>query len=288
MGRIARHVLLPAVLFLLAGCASVSPGGPGREFQGASGPVAWEVVDIGQVVSTDGQRMRWTYRIVLRETAGSTVQFERLERGSRGGPEAFGGALRPQPFQRTLWPNSEIREPFVETWGWASYSPQFGGAATIGALNVEYRFVGKDAGGQGITVTVRVRLDRSIGKVARPLPATSPPGAARPLDPSDLETLAGTWRGAYRMLGGATSFDIPVEFTLRPDGSFEANENDPVTNRFTGTVRVLDGKLAYSQRNDRGTLSVHESDGRRTIFGQVGGPPGSPSTYTLRLEVVPR
>ena len=50
-----------------------------------------------------------------------------------------------------------------------------------------------------------------------------------------------------------TDIDTPLEVIIRDDGSFEASENSPVTNRFRGTVSIRDGQVVYAQRNDSGT-----------------------------------
>jgi hypothetical protein len=86
---------------------------------------------------------------------------------------------------------------------------------------------------------------------------------------------------------------VPVEFTIQGDGSFEAGENDPITNRYGGTLHIRDGKLAYAQRNDTGTLALHEGGGKRFLAGHVSGQredsagaPPSTVSYTIRLESV--
>jgi hypothetical protein len=38
---------------------------------------------MGRITRSDGMRLRWSYTIVLREKAGSAVQFESLEQGDR-------------------------------------------------------------------------------------------------------------------------------------------------------------------------------------------------------------
>ena len=95
------------------------------------------------------------------------------------------------------------------------------------------------------------------------------------------------WRGGYRMNLSGNEFDVPLEATIRADGSVEFGENDPVTNRFRGTLRVQDGRLAYSRGNDSGILILHESGGKRVLSGtvtMVRG--GSTSSYTVRLEAL--
>jgi hypothetical protein len=68
-GNNARHggrlALSVALLLVTIGCASVEPGGPGP-LRGASGSITWEVSNIGRVVSSDNQRVRWSYLINLK------------------------------------------------------------------------------------------------------------------------------------------------------------------------------------------------------------------------------
>jgi hypothetical protein len=154
-------------------------------------------------------------------------------------------------------------------------------------VTFERRFVGKDAEGRALAVPVRVILDPSVGKRTRPIPAVGSLPAARAIRPDDLGSLAGRWRGSYRV----QNFDVPLEVTIRENGSFEAAENDPVTNRFGGTFRVEDGKLAFTQRNDTGTVTLHEGGDRRILAGQIRGSRGSPPaavSYAIRLEAEPQ
>ena len=279
----------------MTGCATTPGADQGRQFRGTSGAIVWEVVDIGQVVSPDNRRMRWSYTVVLRETAGSPVQFENMERSSYSfGAEIVGGGVRTWPFRRRLEAKSEIRVPLTDSWGWTATSSgriAFGGAATISPLIVEYRFRGTDGQARPTMVVVRVHLDRSVGKVVKPLETTGPLPPPRTLSDADLAILAGTWRGSYRVAEG--NFDIPIEIAIRADGSFEASENEPVTNRYRGTLRIQDGKLTYSQRNDTGTLTLHEGSGQRFLAGHVtgqregvAGAPPYTMNYAVRLESI--
>src|SRR5437867_12264151 len=91
---IIYHPLVIVALAALvpAGCATPAP------LRGASGPVAWEIVDIRERVALDWTR--WDYTLVLRETEGRTVRFEKalseseitdygrqMRRGTRAGPQ---------------------------------------------------------------------------------------------------------------------------------------------------------------------------------------------------------
>ena len=277
-----------AALALVTGCGST--GGPApATLQGASSGVAWEIVDIGQLASADNQRMRWSYVIVLRETSGSAVLFERVERSVRTTIEMVGGSPESYPFARTLAVHGELRYATSDSWGWTRESGRgFGGAATIPTLTVEHRFIGRTSGGQPVAVTARIHLDRSVGKIVTPTPSTSGPLPPRRVlkDSSDLATLAGRWRGSVRTDG--REFDVPVEFTLEPDGTLRVALNDPVTERFRAAMSVRDGGLAYAGTNGvSGPFALHEQDGRRILAGYVTNPrQGSevPVGHTIRVQ----
>ncbi len=117
-------------------------------------------------------------------------------------------------------------------------------------------------------MTARIRLDRSVGKIVPPTPSTSGPLPPRKAlkDSSDLATLAGRWRGFVRTDG--REFDVPVEFTLEPDGTLRVALSEPVTERFRATMSVRDGGLAYVGTNGvNGPFALHEQDGRRILAG---------------------
>jgi hypothetical protein len=234
--RLACHRLLGLVgaALLVPACAA-SPAPETKILHGGSGPVTWEVTDIGQLLSDSGQHMRWSYTIVLKETTGSTVEFERLERGSyTKGIEQIGGTPVSRPFRRTLPSNGELRYSTWETWGWdtrGGSSRAFGGAATIHPLTIEYRFIGKAGVDRSVGVLVRLQLDRSFGKVVTPLPTKGPLPPASVVAAGDLTPFAGSWRGSYRADQG--EFDIPLQVVIAPNGSFEAGRTtrspaDPV------------------------------------------------------------
>lgn len=271
-----------AVTCLLAStCATTAVGGPDA-FRGTSGSVAWEVVDIGRIASADNQRFRWSYTIVLRNTGDTTIEITRVERSlsasARG--DIIGGTPTSQALRRTLRAGSELRVPASDDWGWIR-GGTFGGAATLSPITVRRRFFGTDQTGRPIEIDVQVRLDRGVGRLSTPPTAPEQLPAQRTLQASDLGSLVGTWRGSYR--GERSPFDIPVEVTIAPDGTFQAGDNDPVTNRFSGTLRVQDGKLQYSQRRDSGTLALHEAGGKRMLVGRVSGPRDDGSTFSSSL-----
>jgi hypothetical protein len=274
--RLLVASLLGGALF--GGCAT--SGTSSRAFSGTAGPVRWDVVDIGQVVAADDSGRRWTYTIVLTNTGTSTIRFRSYERGSRAAQLAS-GALHTSPFERTLAPGAETRLNALDTWQLGrGNATTFGGSSILGTLTVERRFRAQDESGGEVTVPVIVHLDRGVGKVApRRTGVRRPPSRAVPVD--TLGSVAGTWRGYYRSRNDA--FDVPLEVSLRPDGTFQAAENDPVTNRFSGRVRVQSGRLAWSQNRDTGTLTLHEDGGRRILVGPFGGPRDDGGTFAADL-----
>jgi hypothetical protein len=280
----ASHLL--TLLLLVSGCA-MSPDGASRPPSGAAGPVAWEIIDVGQLVSPDNQRMRWSYVIVLREAAGSAVLFERVERSSRTSIEMIGGTTESQAFARTLAAHGELRYATWDSWGWTRESGRaFGGAATIAPLTVEHRFIGRTSGGQPVGVTTRIQLDRSVGKVVTPtLSASGPLPPPKTLQGAELPGLVGRWRGSHRADGDV--FDVPTEIVIRSDSSVEVALNDPITSRFRATASIRDGALAYAGTPETGTLRLYERDGQRVLAGYVSAPrQGSqaPVGYTIRVE----
>lgn len=276
-----------AGLLTASGCATSAIDGP-SQVRGTAGPVAWEVTDMGQLVSLDGDRMLWSYVVVLRETAGTSIQFERMERDyympGLPGREMRGGGLTSTPFRRSLAANSELRVPLSDNFGWTSSAP-FGGTATLRTLTVERRFIGADAQGRPITIVVRLHLDRSVGRLTTPLATAGPLPPPRILTAADLAGLAGTWRGSYRTNRGRNEFDIPLEASIASDGSVELAEYEPVTRRFRATLSVRDGRLAYTAGNNSGTFDLHEGGGRRVLFGRISSPgEGGTVSFTVRLE----
>jgi hypothetical protein len=283
-----RPIVAAAALCLLVSACATGGVGGGGEVRGTTGDVAWEVLDIGQIASVDGQRIRWSYAIVLRNTGDTKIEIERLERGviSRGTTETIGGTPVSQPLRRTLRARSEVRVPVSDDWGWAgglTSRTTFGGTAALAPITVTRRFLGTDEKGNAVGFTVRVNLDRGIGYVSKPLtgPEQLPP--SKTLQASESASLAGKWRGSYR--GDKGVFNIPLEVTISPDGTFQAGENDPVTNRFDGTLRIQDGGVQYSQRRDSGRLTFYEAGGKRMLAGRVSGPRDDETfSYAVYLE----
>jgi hypothetical protein len=259
---------------VLPACASMSGTG---QLRGTSGPVAWEIVNLRQRVSLDGQETRWYYTLVLKETAGHGIQFERAQTGVSG--PNIESVPREVKFERRLDANSELRVSDA-----ASLRARLGGL-----MLAFYRFYGQDDTGKGVTVDVRVPFSSAgVSQQMQTSVAAGPLPPAKSLAADELRSLAGTWQGFYRDDKG---FEIPLELAVREDGSFDAAEDDPPRNRFQGSLAIQGGQVIYSQGNDAGTLTLHEGDGRHVLAGAIKGPreglparPGA-ATYTLTYWV---
>jgi hypothetical protein len=274
MSPTAFHRSLLVLGLWASGCATA-----GR-VAGVAGPVEWEVIDVGRVDSVDGNRTRWSYTIVLKEKAGTSVQFERIERGARAQTLETGGLARIE-FARGLAAHGELRYHTTDDWGFVSGpGPQFGGVGTLGPLAMERQFIGKDSGGRAIVVPVRVVLDRSFGRASRQPPRSIPSAPPmKSLEPPDLRSLVGRWEGYYQTPG----FQIPIEAVIGENGSVEFGENDPVTNRFRGTVSVRDGRVWYAAR-DTAEFTYHEGGGRHVLAGHLTPGGGGSTRIPVWLE----
>lgn len=274
MRPMALRVGLLVVGIAVTGCATTGPP------RGVAGPVEWEVTDVGWLESRDGMRSRWSFTIVLREKAGIAIQFERIDRSARGG-NIVTGMISSTNFDRRLEANSELRYHGVENWGWTPDSRrEFGGAALLGSLTVERRFVGKDPGGQPVVVPITVVVDRSFGRPSRQPRSPEPPlPPVKSLRAEDLKSLAGRWQGFY----WTGQFHLPVEALIRENGAVEFGENDPVTDRLRRTFSIRDGRVGWYSGRDTAEFMLHEAGGRRLLVGELRLPS---ETWSVRLEWV--
>ena len=260
--RFAAVVLAFVVPLLSAACATRSGEAPPRgsspgdpPLQGSAGPVTWEIVDVRERVSLDGQRTRWYYTIVFKETQGRTVQFQK----EHVGKERFrSGSSREMLFEPRLEPNSELRISRAET---ERTRP---GSAVL----VFRQYEATDEANRPVTVDVRLSLSNGTGRrMANPEVTRSAP-PARSIAASESSTLTGTWRGYQR---DAEGFVVPLTVAVQRDGSFDAAADDPPRYRFKGALRVRDGRVVYSTGPDTGTLTLHEEGGKRVLEGAVTG-----------------
>jgi hypothetical protein len=119
----------------------LSPGCATTEVrEGQTGAVAWEVVDKA------GTESDWEFTVVLRETAGTWIQFTKLNTAVPLPPVGWGreyyGGLRERFFVRRLERNSELRARFNRLSRHTSY--------------LDLEFVGVDEAGKPIHVGMRV------------------------------------------------------------------------------------------------------------------------------------
>jgi serine/threonine-protein kinase len=124
--------------------------------EGVSGPVAWQVVGVRSETVPARQEVRWHYTLVLRETQGTAIQFERaVHAAGRGGN--LRSQIREERFPRRLEARAELRLA-------ASDGLAFGAGAGAEAdllrdgLTVWHRIYGKDDQGREIVVDIRFRL----------------------------------------------------------------------------------------------------------------------------------
>ncbi len=274
--RSALHVTAVLLAAWLSGCATTPGDRPGA----TSGPVSWEIVDITQALRSDGRGTRWDYSIVLKETRGTAILFEKRETVMLG--QNVNSAPHVVPYRERLGPNSQIKLQTFSTFTFtASVQSGFGGIPLDRVLTMVIRFSGKDDNGRPISFDVRVPLDRGTGRrlIA---PAVAPGPASLPRVPvSTVGALTGEWSGHYRNPDG---YDLPLKLTIKDDGSFQAIEGDPARNRYSGTISVRDGQVLWSQRTSSGPLTLHEEGGKRILAGRVLITSGSqPLNYDIRV-----
>jgi hypothetical protein len=101
---------------------------------------------------------------------------------------------------------------------------------------------------------------------------TSTPAAPLPpakmLQPSDLPSLAGEWRGTLKGAPGAGGFagrSADGRVTIAPDGSYTTNVSGVPG---VGKARILGGQIVFEGSNTRGTAMLHEGGGRRVLKGE--------------------
>jgi predicted aspartyl protease len=159
-----------SVVVATGGCASRDLG-QANSYRGDSGAVNWEIVGIRTNISEDQRQIRWNYTLILRETAGYGIQFERMETSAQGGEhaDALIGGTQVQPFRLRLAARAEYRFN-------ADYSLTFtpavtGGFGSLpggrGGVTVLYRLFGRDETGRSVTVAMRVALYPGAGTPGR-------------------------------------------------------------------------------------------------------------------------
>ena len=89
-------------------------------------------------------------------------------------------------------------------------------------------------------------------------------GPAGPIPVSDLNAVAGTWKG---IVYGPGSERQNIDLAIRPDGSYELVSRQPIgESRSKGKVAVNDGRLLFEGERGRGVGTLHtNSAGNRTM-----------------------
>lgn len=228
---------------MLEGCAS----GRADLSRGEAGPIAWEVADVRQTVEERGNRMRWNYTLVLKNTGSTAVTFDQMTLIATipGGNMSGGHTIR--SYNRRLEPGSELREIGN---GYShgcvqSCDPQYVQQMLRSGVTRVIELRGKVDGGQAVTPIIRLRLDSSVGMRVTPV--------------RDLARLAGTWRGSIYGPGSGSA-----RVTVGNDGRYTWTGD---RESGTGTMRTSDdGRVRFeSSAGRRGSATLYEGEGRRLL-----------------------
>lgn len=138
--------------------------------------------------------------------------------------------------------------------------------------------------GPGVGLALLVTAMVAGGCAGREM-ASAPLPPAKTLQPGDLASLAGEWRGTLKGVG--TTGPLPgrtanLQVTVAPDGSFTSNI-DGVPG--AGKGRIEGGKVIFDGSTARGTATLHEGGGRRVMVGEgtwVGFPGNAAFEMTKR------
>jgi hypothetical protein len=124
----------------------------GGKLQGVSGPVAWEVV--GVKTDTLPAEVRWSYTLVLRETTGTAIQFERVVHSVARGAD-LRAQVTEERFRRRLEANAELRLARPDG---LTHSSAPGEDAVREGVTVWRRFYGKDEKGKDVVIDIQFRM----------------------------------------------------------------------------------------------------------------------------------
>jgi hypothetical protein len=243
---------------LLTGCASERV----LTQKGESGPIAWEATDIRQSLEEQGNRMKWSYTLVLRNTGQATVSFDQITViAAPLGAGNFSGGHQTLAYTRTLRPGAEIREPRSYSLGCTlSCDPQWVRQMLRGGVTQLIEFSGRDDTGRAVRSTVRVRLDSTVGASALAPEPASAATVTRQVLIREIGQIAGRWRGTLYGSG-----EPLATVTIERDGTY-AWFNDRESGR--GTLSPTgDGRVRFeSVTGRRGTVTLYEDGGRRRLM----------------------
>src|SRR5262245_10695732 len=95
-------------------------------------------------------------------------------------------------------------------------------------------------------------------------PLASVIGVAQAQQTPDLQPIIGTWEGTLKLSDGRT---FPMTLMIREGGTWESLIPGLSPPKFTGTVRLINGKFRYDTKENgrQGTYTLKERDGKRTL-----------------------
>ncbi len=228
---------------LLQSCAS----GRADLSRGEAGPIVWEIADVRQTVEERGNRMRWNYTLVLKNTGSTAVTFDQMTliTMTPGGNMSGGHTIR--SYNRRVEPGSEMRD-IGNSYSHGcvqSCDPQYVHQMLRNGVTRVIELRGKADGGPVVTPIIRLRLDSSVGM--------------RVASVRELGRIAGTWRGSIYGPGSG-----PARVTIGDDGRYTWTGD---RESGTGTVQVSgDGQVRFeSSTGRRGSLTLYEGEGRRLL-----------------------
>jgi hypothetical protein len=93
--------------------------------------------------------------------------------------------------------------------------------------------------------------------------------------------IEGKWEGSVSLGSAGNKGTFPATMTITQDGRFEMLVPELSMSpgpRFVGTIAIIDGKYRFKSETtgSTGTYTLHESEGKRLLFGVADG--GSSST----------
>jgi hypothetical protein len=242
---------------IFTGCASERVITP----KGESDPIAWEATDFRQSLEEQGNRMKWSYTLVLRNTGQATVSFDQVTViAAPQGAGIFSGGHQTHPYPRTLGPGAEIREPRSYSLGCTqSCDPQWVRHMLRTGVTQFIEFSGRDETGRAVRSTVRIRLDSTVGATTstpEPAPAAT---VTRQVSIREIGQIVGRWRGT--MYGSGEPL---ATLTIERDGTyawFNDRESGGGTLAPTG-----DGRMRFESATGwRGTVTLYEDGGPRRL-----------------------
>lgn len=200
--------------------------------------------------------MKWDYTLVLKNIGSTPVTFDQMTLITMTPGGNVSGGHTTRPYVRQLEPGAEVRDPNN------SYShgcvqncdPQWVHQMLRTGVTRVIELRGRDGTGRSVTPIIRLRLDSSVGTSPAPVSAR-----IRPTPIRELGQVAGKWRGTIFGSGSP-----PATVSIERDGTYTWRGD---RESGTGTLRTSgDGRVLFeSSAGRRGSLTLHEGDGRRRL-----------------------